>query len=86
MGASDQGSIYINKCSVCGSNKHEWTAHMNQITKDTGFGLWERAEGGFMCGCCNKISSKPTRFCSSCGKWFTGVLAKTEEELFLNDH
>ena len=74
------------KCSVCGSNKHKWTAHMNQITKDVGFGLWERVEGGFICGCCNKISLKPTHFCGNCGNWFTGVLAKTEEELFLNDH
>lgn len=78
--------MHKNKCSVCGSNKHEWTVHMNQITKDTGFGLWQRAEGRFICGCCNKISPKPTRFCGYCGKWFTEVLAKTEEELFLNDH
>lgn len=78
--------MYENKCSVCGSNELEWTAHMNQITIDTGFGLWECAEDGFICGCCNKISLKPTRFCGSCGNWFAGVLAKTEEELFLNDH
>ena len=78
--------MYENKCSVCGSNEHEWTTHMNQITIDTGFGLWERKEGGFICERCSKISSKPTRFCGSCGNWFTGVLAKTEEELFLNDH
>ena len=49
-------NMHENKCSVCGSNEHEWTAHMNQITKDTGFGLWERAEDGFICGYCNKIS------------------------------
>ena len=51
-------------CDICGREGHEWTAHMNQITKDTGFGLWERAEDGFICGYCNKISPKPTRFCS----------------------
>lgn len=78
--------MHKNKCSVCGSNRHDWTAHMNQITTDTGFGLWERVEGGFICGVCNRISPKPTEFCGYCGKWFTGVLAKTEEELYLNDH
>ena len=75
-----------NKCSVCGSEEHSWMDHMNQITKDTGFGLWEHVEGGFICGVCNRISPKPTKFCSYCGQWFTGVLAKTEEELYLNVH
>lgn len=67
------------KCSVCGSEEHDWSAHMNAITIEKGFGLWERVEGGFICGVCNKISPKATRFCCNCGKWFTGILVPNDE-------
>lgn len=71
-------------CSTCGREGHDWMDHLNKITLDEGFGLWERVDGGFICGDCNKVSPKPTHFCGYCGMCFAGVLAKTEEEFLSN--
>jgi hypothetical protein len=71
---------YGDCCSICGREGCDWTAHLNEINKEVGFSLWERVEGGFMCGFCGKVFRKPTRFCSNCGVWYMGTLARTDEE------